>query len=137
MNLTSTLKTGMLGACLVGLCAASAGAAELVKLRFNAQAEKHDATVNFQRGAIASIGVPGSIINGFQTHTSDFGQELPLYMIFEEPLSEERSTELAEFQFRLGGVAKCQLIQKGNSPDIPGIKMAVLAQNCKIVTLNH
>jgi hypothetical protein len=52
-------------------------------------------------------------------------------------MNDERAGELAEFQFRLEGVARCQLVQKGTSPDLPPVKLAVLAQNCKVVSINH
>jgi len=119
------------------LACSAAGAADLVKLRVNVQAEKRNATVNFKQGAIASIGVDASIINGFSGSTSDFGAELPLYLIFQEPLDFEEAAKLAEYQFRLEGKATCQLVQKGNSPDVPGVKLAVLAQNCKVTAINH
>ncbi|MDO9180786.1 MAG: hypothetical protein Q7U04_00190 [Bacteriovorax sp.] len=94
--------------------------------------------INFSKGAIASIGVPSSIINGIQGSSSDFnGQELALFLIFVQPISFDRAKVLAELQGQLSGVAKCQLAQKGNSPEFANVKLAILAQNCTIVSINH
>jgi hypothetical protein len=138
LKIINKLNLGLLSACFLGLCFSASSAADLVKLRTNVQAEKHNVNVTFRRGALASIGVDASIINGFEARTSDFGgQELPLYLIFDKYVEEERGTELAEYQFRLEGVVKCKLVQKGTSPDLPSVGLSVLAQNCKIVSINH
>ena len=138
MKTIKYLKKYVISAVILWPCISTVGAAELIKLRLNVQEEKHNIAVNFSKSAIASIGVDASIINGFSGVTSDFsGHELPLNLLFQTPLSENEIEQFSEFQFRLKGIANCQLVQKGNSPDIPTVKVAILAQNCKLVSVTH
>jgi hypothetical protein len=86
---------------------------------------------------VASIGVADSIINGIKGLTAAFdGQDLPLYLILKQPMDFNKVAALAEHQGKLEGVARCELVQKGDSPDIPAVKLAVLAQNCTLTSIN-
>ena len=115
---------------------ALASGAELVKLRVNVQAEKHNTVVHFTKGAVASLG-GGNEPNGISGVTGDFGAPLPISIILDNNMSEEVYIRLAEFQFRLEGDAKCSVIQKGTSPDFPKVGVSVLAQQCVIGKINH
>lgn len=130
-------RTALVCTCLLTL-SLNAIATDLVKLRVNVQAEKKNIDILFKNAAVATLGdAPASEINGLTGSTTDFdGQELPVYIIFNQYLSTAQTTRYAEKQFRLEGVVHCEIAQKGNSPDIPLVKLAVLGQNCVIKKIN-
>ncbi len=113
-------------------------AADLVKLRVNVQQEKHHAVVHFTDAVIAQVGVPsGSGFNAFQGVTTDFGEMIPVFVLFKESMSDQQSMKYAEHQGKNHGKAQCELVQKGTSPDLPRMPIAVLAQNCTIISVGH
>lgn len=114
----------------------SAQSAELLKARVNVQQEKRDAVVHFSKAAIGQFGVPsGPDANAFIGVTSDFGGTLPVYVLFKDSMPIEQVAKYAERQGRNHGEARCAIVQKGNSPDMPTVPLAVLAQNCVILSV--
>lgn len=113
-------------------------AAELLKARVNVQQEKHDAVVHFSKAAIGQFAVPStSDANAFIGVTNDFGGTLPIYVLFKQGMPIEQVKRYAERQGRNHGEARCELVQKGSSPDMPQVKLAVLAQNCTILSVSN
>ena len=110
--------------------------AELLKARLNVQQEKHDVVVRFSKAAIGQFGVPsGPDSNAFIGVTNDFGGTLPVYVLFAQAMPAEQTAKYAEHQGKNHGEARCAIVQKGNSPDMPTVPLAVLAQNCKILSV--
>jgi hypothetical protein len=106
-------------------------------LRVNVVEQKKNATVTIDQGMVSAIG-GGNILNGITATTMDFkGQTLPAFILFDKSVTESRLTPLADFQGRIAGTVDCKLVQLGNSPDMPYVKLAVLAQDCTIKALNH
>jgi len=118
-------------------CAVNLAAAQQTSFRVNAIEERKNAVVNIDNGMVAALGNPQTL-NGIIGTTKDFkGQEFPAYIVFNQSVPESRLMGLAEFQGKLAGAVSCQLIRLGSSPDLPAVKVAVLAQNCTVKTLNH
>ncbi|AMP10615.1 hypothetical protein CAter282_2892 [Collimonas arenae] len=106
-------------------------------LKVNVIEQKKNATVTIDQGMVGAIG-GGNIMNGITATTTDFkGQALPAFILFDKSVTEARLAPLASFQGRISGTVDCKLVQLGNSPDIPYVKLAVLAQDCTIKALNH
>ena len=126
-----------LAPCLVA-APVSVQAADLVKLRVNVQQEKRNAVVHFSKAAIGQVGeTPESEFNAFIGVTDDFGATIPVYVLFKNTMSLDEGTKYAEHQGRNHGQARCELVQKGNSPDVPAVPVAVLAQNCTLVSVKY
>ncbi|MDY7575013.1 hypothetical protein [Actimicrobium sp. CCI2.3] len=123
---------------LLGAITLSAGASTpLVAAHMRVIEEKRDVIVNLDAGSAAELG-RGRDLNGLQGRTRDFqGQSVPLYAISDGSISAGRFLRLVQFDGQLAGTLQCQLVQLGDSPDLPGIKLVVLAQQCAIVRLNH
>jgi hypothetical protein len=75
---------------------------------------------------------PGSGAKAFIGVTDDFGETLPVYVVFKEFMPVDQGLKYAQHQGKNQGQALCELVQKGSSPDIPSVPVAVLAQNCII-----
>ena len=113
-------------------------AAKLLDARVNVQQEKHNALVHFSNAAISTFGVPSSSeLNAFVGVTPDFGGTLPAFVVFKKGLPDGQATKYAEHQGKNHGEAQCDLVQKGNSPMAPEIPVAVLAQNCTILSVAY
>lgn len=113
-------------------------AADLLKARVNVQQEKHDAVVHFSKAAIGQFAVPEeSDFNAFIGVTNDFGSAIPVYVLFKHTMSLDEGTKYAEHQGKNQGSAQCELVQKGSSPDMPAVPVAVLAQNCTIISVKY
>ena len=111
-------------------------AADLVNLKVNVQQEKHNVVVHFKKAAIGQVAVPSDAdMNAFIGVTDDLGGPLPVYVLLKEGMPLETAAKYAEHQGKNHGEAKCELVQKGNSPQIPSIPLAVLAQNCTILSV--
>lgn len=123
---------------LLGAITLSAGASTpLVAAHMRVIEEKRDVILNLDAGSAAELG-RGRDLNGLQGRTRDFqGQSVPLYAISDGSISAGRFLRLVQFDRQLAGTLRCQLVQLGDSPDLPGIKLVVLAQQCAIVRLNH
>ena len=116
----------------------SAHADDPVDFRVNAQQEKHNAVVHFSKAAIGQFGKNhGTNFDLFIGVTNDFGGTLPVYVLLKEKISFDAGTQYAEHQGSNHGEAKCDLVQKGNSPDIPQLKLAVLARNCTLISVSN
>lgn len=125
-------------AAAVGAASTSAQAAELLKMRVNVQQEKRNAVIHFSKAAIGQVAVPSDAdYNAFIGVTSDFGDSIPAYVVFKTMMSLEDGLKYAEHQGAIHGEARCELVQKGNSPDAPAIGVAVLAQNCTIISAKY
>lgn len=113
-------------------------AAELLNLRVNVQQEKRNAVVHFSKAAIGQVAIPSDAdFNAFIGVTSDFGDSIPVYVIFKTMMSLDDGVKYAEHQGKIQGEARCELVQKGNSADMPDIQVAVLAQNCTIISAKY
>lgn len=122
-----------LAPCVAATCVQ---AADLLKAHVNVQQEKHDAVVHFSKAAIGQFAVPSeSDFNAFIGTTDDFGATIPIYVLFKKTMSLDEGMKYAEHQGKNHGEARCELVQKGNSPDLPGVPVAVLAQNCTIISV--
>ncbi|WP_378997699.1 hypothetical protein [Paraherbaspirillum soli] len=128
---------GLLGVAVLTVAESAIAASEQIPQHANVMEQKKNALLRIEQGAIATIGA-GRNLNGIAGTTNDFrGQPLPAFIIFDTSVPESRLTALTNFQGRLAGTMDCKLIQLGNSPDVPSVKLAVLAQNCTIKQLNH
>ena len=108
-----------------------------VAAHMNVLEEKRNVIVNLDAGSAAELGL-GRELTGLQGRTRDFqGQSVPLYAISDGSISAGRFLRLVPYNGQLAGTLQCQLVQLGNSPDLPGVKLVVLAQQCAIVRLNH
>lgn len=113
-------------------------AADLLKTRVNVQQEKHNAVVRFSKAAIGQFAAPEeSDFNAFIGVTNDFGSAIPVYVLFKHNMSLDEGTKYAEHQGKNQGSAQCELVQKGSSPDMPAVPVAVLAQNCTIISVKY
>ena len=113
-------------------------AADLLKARVNVQQEKHNAVVHFSKAAIGQFATPEeSDFNAFIGVTNDFGSTIPVYILFKHTMSLDEGTKYAEHQGKNEGSAQCELAQKGSSPDMPAVPVAVLAQNCTIISVKY
>lgn len=116
----------------------SVQAADLVKVRLNVQQEKHNAVVHFSKAAIGQFATPdNAAFNAYIGVTGDFGATIPVYVLLKQSMSLDEGKPYAEHQGKNHGEAQCELVQKGNSPDIPTIPVAVLAQNCTIISVKY
>ncbi len=130
-------KFSLLCLAMVGAFNSSMASAQQTSFRVNATEEKKNAIVNVDNGMVAALG-QATTLNGIVGTTKDFkGQEIPAYVVFDRSVPEAKLMALASFQGHLAGSMNCQLIRLGSSPDIPAVKVAVLAQNCTVKTLNH
>ncbi|MEB0135240.1 hypothetical protein QN362_07840 [Actimicrobium sp. CCC2.4] len=133
MKIVSRLCALLLGASTLSAAATT----PLVAAHMNVIEEKRNVIVNLDAGSAAELG-RGRDLNGLQGRTRDFqGQSVPLYAISDGSISAGRFLRLVQFDGQLAGMLQCQLVQLGNSPDMPGVKLVVLAQQCAIVRLNH
>jgi hypothetical protein len=113
-------------------------AADLLKTRVNVQQEKRNAIVHFSKAAIGQFAAPEeSDFNAFIGVTNDFGSTIPAYVLFKHNMSLDEGTKYAEHQGKNQGSAQCELVQKGSSPDMPAVPVAVLAQNCTIISVKY
>jgi hypothetical protein len=113
-------------------------AADLLKARVNVQQEKRNAIVHFSKAAIGQFAAPEeSDLNAFIGVTNDFGSAIPVYVLFKHTMSLDDGTKYAEHQGKNQGSAQCDLVQKGSSPDMPAVPVAVLAQNCTIISVKY
>ena len=117
--------------------------------------EKDNVLVHFKRGSIGSFS--SDEINLITAETSDFGAPLTLGAILTPPLSEERSSALADAQFALEGSVQCKLVQKFDKIPVtlndmssaivsavftktmapPKGGAGIVAQDCTLVTANR
>ncbi|MFT5532917.1 MAG: hypothetical protein ACI8WM_003404 [Burkholderiaceae bacterium] len=133
MKNLSSLCILLLGASILSASAST----PLVAKNMNVVEEKRNVIVNLDAGSAAELG-RGREFNGLKGRTRDFqGQSVPLYAISDGSISAGRFLRLVQFDGQLAGTLQCQLVQLGNSPDLPGVKLVVLAQQCAIVRLNH
>lgn len=113
-------------------------AADLLTARVNVQQEKHNAVVHFSKAAIGQFAAPPeSDFNAFIGVTGDFGSAIPVYVVFKKTMSLDEGRKYAEHQGKNQGEAQCELVQKGSSPDMPSVPVAVLAQNCTIISVKY
>ena len=113
-------------------------AAKLLDARVNVQQEKHNVVVHFANAAIGVFAAPAnSDLNSFIGVTSDFGGTLPVFVVFKEGMPMEQSVQYAEHQGKNHGTAQCELVQKGNTPLAPAVKLGVLAQNCTVLSVAY
>lgn len=125
-------------AAAVGAAFSTSQAAELLKMRINVQQEKRNTVVHFSKAAIGQVAIPSDAdFNAFIGVTSDFGVSIPVYVVFKTMISLDDGIKYAEHQGKIQGEARCELVQKGNSPDAPAIGVAVLAQNCTIISAKY
>lgn len=125
-------------AAAVGAASSTSQAAELLKMRVNVQQEKRNAVVHFSKAAIGQVAIPSDAdYNAFIGVTSDFGESIPIYVVFKTMMSLDDGMKYAEHQGAIQGEARCELVQKGNSPDAPAVRVAVLAQNCTIISATY
>lgn len=123
-----------------GIAATSTGAQapDLLKARVNVQQEKHNAIVHFSKAAIGQFAAPSeSDFNAFIGVTDDFGSTIPAYVLFKKTMPLDEGKQYAEHQGKNHGEARCELVQKGSSPDMPTVPVAVLAQNCTIISVKY
>ncbi|GAA4015065.1 hypothetical protein [Actimicrobium antarcticum] len=125
-------------AVLLATAALSAAASEpLLASNMNVVEERRNVVVHLEAGSAAELG-RGRDLNGLVGRTRDFdGQSLPLYAISDGSISAGQFFRMVQFNGQLTGTLQCQLVRLGNSPDLPGVKMAVLAQRCALKSLNH
>ncbi|MFC3457502.1 MULTISPECIES: hypothetical protein [Massilia] len=123
---------------LAASSSAYAGSSRTVpEFEVHAKLEKKNALVNFDRGAVAAV-IDKDALDSIAGTTSDFPDgPVPAYIVFDESVPEERLFQLANFQGRLKGSARCKRIRLGSSPLFPELKSAVLAEQCTIKSLNH
>ena len=109
----------------------------LPPFRVNALAEKTNAVIAIDQGALSQFAGSGSP-NGILATTRDFkGGPLKAYVIFADSVAEDTILDLAGFQGKIAGTLECKRIRMGTSPDLPQVKTAVLAENCVIKQLNQ
>lgn len=107
------------------------------EFKVNAKVERKNATLNFERGAVAGI-VDDEALDGIAGTTGDFpGGQVPAYIVFDQSVSEEKLMGLANYQGRLKGLAQCKRIRLGSSPLFPHLKSAVLAEQCTLKSIKH
>lgn len=127
----------LLGLAIASLAVPALATRALPQFRVNALEEKKDAVLKIDAGALAAIG-GGRDINGIQADTSDFkGQKLRAYVIFADSVPTDNIDDLSAFQGKIAGTLQCKRIRMGSSPELPGVKTAVLAENCTIKALNQ
>ena len=127
------MKATLIGLALLaaGTCAPAAETAN--DLPFNAVQEKKNVEVKLAGAALAELGESGGRINGLHGMTADFqGRQLPLYALFAPSVQEAQWMPFMERQGRIEGRIHCARVRVGNSPQIPQIKLGVLAQDCVI-----
>lgn len=133
MKTYSRLCALLLGATILSATAST----PLVAEHMNVIEEKRNVVVNLDAGSAAELG-RGRDLNGLQGRTRDFqGQSVPLYALSDGSISAGRFLQLVQYEGKLAGTLQCQLVRLGNSPDLPGVKLVVMAQDCAIVRLNH
>lgn len=109
----------------------------LPQFRVNALSEKSNAIISIDQGALSAFGGSRDP-NGILATTKDFkGSPLKAYVIFADSVAEDTILELAGFQGKIAGTLQCKRIRMGNSPDLPQVKTAVLAEDCVIKQLNQ
>lgn len=109
----------------------------LPQFRVNALAEKTDAVISIDQGALSAF-AGSRDPNGILATTKDFkGAALKAYVIFADSVAEDAIVDLASFQGKIAGTLQCKRIRMGSSPDFPQVKTAVLAENCVIKQLNQ
>jgi predicted transcriptional regulator len=85
----------------------------------------------------------GSLVNdeelsGIEGLTSDFtASKVRAFIVFDESVTEQRLTQLLNFQGDLKGVVQCKRVRVGSTPMSPNIKVGVLAEHCIIKSINH
>lgn len=104
--------------------------------RVNAVEERKNATLNFTQGGGATLG-KSKELNGLMATTSDFkNTPTDAFIVFADSVPQEKIEELMDKHGRLSGSVQCKRIRLGSSPEMPGIKIAVLAQDCTINKIN-
>lgn len=110
---------------------------DVPEFEVHAKAEKKNALLNFDKGAVAGT-LSKEAFDSVVGVTADFaGGQVPAYIVFDASVSEEKLMGLANFQGRLKGSVQCKRIRLGDSPLFPHLKSAVLAEQCVIKSLNH
>lgn len=135
MNPRSTLLLPLL--CLAFAALPSLAASPAATMRINALEDKTNATVDLKQALVAEIGNTGQL-NGFTAITSYKGANVPVWAIVNDAkMTEDRYEQLAQFQSRIDVKLTCKRMRVGSSPDIPQIKIAMLAEECVVDKINH
>lgn len=120
------------------LLALSAGTAfaQLPKFRVNTLKEKTNTTLTVFHGAGGGLD-EGPEINTIFAETKEFGPEpMTAFVVLSDAASKQRLESLLRFQGRIKSVVFCHRVRMGNSPDMPQIKLAVLADGCSIKNIS-
>lgn len=132
--------SAVLSICLIAPVAmAQTGSGRVVPASFevHAKLDKKNVLVHFDQAATAALIDPDAL-SGVIGVTSDFpGGAIPAYVVFNQSVSDDKLGELSNFQGRLKGSAQCKRVRVGASALYPQLKVAALAEDCTIVSLNH
>lgn len=115
----------------------AASTRDLPNYEFHATIEKKNVEFRFDEGMVGGM-INDEELSGIEGITSDFtGSNVPAFIVFDESVTEQRLTQLVNFQGRLKGVVHCKRVRVGSTPLSPHIKVGVVAEHCTIQSINH